>query len=153
MFELLYQILHQNWRYFFKTSVLTSVQRGASEDTMENEAQFTAAMQVCVCMWLKLSPYTFLDRQTVIPLLFLTCAEITFPGFRTVFPAAWHPHLQAESFLFGVTEQQAQVVSQSKLSLYVNVFSFSRCSMSWSGVVNLLSKSDLRSCSLSSLQT
>uniref|UniRef100_A0A3Q3ACL7 Exportin 6 n=1 Tax=Kryptolebias marmoratus TaxID=37003 RepID=A0A3Q3ACL7_KRYMA len=45
MFELLYQILHQNWRYFFKTSVLTSVQRGAAEDTMENEAQFTAAMQ------------------------------------------------------------------------------------------------------------
>lgn len=50
MFELLYQILHQNWRYFFKTSVLTSVQRGAAEDTMENEAQFTAAMQVCFCM-------------------------------------------------------------------------------------------------------
>lgn len=46
MFELLYQILHQNWRYFFKTSVLISVQRGAVEDTMENEAQFTAAMQV-----------------------------------------------------------------------------------------------------------
>uniref|UniRef100_A0AAQ4RS16 Importin N-terminal domain-containing protein n=1 Tax=Gasterosteus aculeatus aculeatus TaxID=481459 RepID=A0AAQ4RS16_GASAC len=45
LFELLYQILHQNWRYFFKTSVLTSVQRGAAEDTMENEAQFTAAMQ------------------------------------------------------------------------------------------------------------
>ncbi|XP_037544857.1 exportin-6 [Nematolebias whitei] len=45
MFELLYQILHQNWRYFFKTSVLISVQRGAVEDTMENEAQFTAAMQ------------------------------------------------------------------------------------------------------------
>ncbi|KAJ0000863.1 hypothetical protein NQD34_005883 [Periophthalmus magnuspinnatus] len=45
MFELLYQILHQNWRYFFKTSVLTTVQKGASEDVMENEAQFTAAMQ------------------------------------------------------------------------------------------------------------
>uniref|UniRef100_A0A674NRY7 Exportin 6 n=1 Tax=Takifugu rubripes TaxID=31033 RepID=A0A674NRY7_TAKRU len=45
MFELLYQILHQNWRYFFKNSVLITVQRGASEDTMENEAQFTAAMQ------------------------------------------------------------------------------------------------------------
>lgn len=47
MFELLYQILHQNWRYFFKNSVLMKVQRGASEDTMENEVQFTAAMQVC----------------------------------------------------------------------------------------------------------
>lgn len=45
MFELLYQILHQNWRYFFKTSVLTSVQRGPGDETMENEAQFTAAMQ------------------------------------------------------------------------------------------------------------
>uniref|UniRef100_A0A3Q3KKR1 Exportin 6 n=1 Tax=Mastacembelus armatus TaxID=205130 RepID=A0A3Q3KKR1_9TELE len=45
MFELLYQILHQNWRYFFKTSVLTTVQRGAAEDTIENEAHFTAAMQ------------------------------------------------------------------------------------------------------------
>ncbi|KAF3700337.1 Exportin-6 [Channa argus] len=45
MFELLYQILHQNWRYFFKTSVLTSVQRGGGEDTMENEAQFIATMQ------------------------------------------------------------------------------------------------------------
>lgn len=49
MFELLYQILHQNWRYFFKTSVLTSVQRGLPEDNMENEAQFTAAMQVRTC--------------------------------------------------------------------------------------------------------
>nr|XP_061805166.1 exportin-6-like [Nerophis lumbriciformis] len=45
MFELLYQILHQNWRYFFKTSILTSVQRGAPEDAMENETQFIAAMQ------------------------------------------------------------------------------------------------------------
>ncbi|CAL1589077.1 unnamed protein product [Knipowitschia caucasica] len=45
MFELLYQILHQNWKYFFKTSVLTTVQKGVSEDVMENEAQFTAAMQ------------------------------------------------------------------------------------------------------------
>uniref|UniRef100_A0A8C7X640 Exportin 6 n=1 Tax=Oryzias sinensis TaxID=183150 RepID=A0A8C7X640_9TELE len=45
MFELLYQILHQNWRYFFKTSILTTVQKGAAEDTMENEPQFTATMQ------------------------------------------------------------------------------------------------------------
>lgn len=49
MFELLYQILHQNWRYFFKTSILTTVQKGAAEDTMENEPQFTATMQVCFC--------------------------------------------------------------------------------------------------------
>lgn len=48
MFELLYQVLHQNWRYFFKTSILITVQKGAAEETMENEAQFTAAMQVSV---------------------------------------------------------------------------------------------------------
>uniref|UniRef100_A0A8C7VQ62 Uncharacterized protein n=1 Tax=Oncorhynchus mykiss TaxID=8022 RepID=A0A8C7VQ62_ONCMY len=45
MFELLYQVLHHNWRYFFKTSVLASVQRGSAEEAMENEAQFSAAMQ------------------------------------------------------------------------------------------------------------
>lgn len=47
MFELLYQVLHHNWRYFFKTSILASVQRGVAEEAMENEAQFSAAMQVC----------------------------------------------------------------------------------------------------------
>lgn len=51
MFELLYQVLHHNWRYFFKTSVLASVQRGSAEEAMENEAQFSAAMQVCGCGW------------------------------------------------------------------------------------------------------
>ncbi|XP_069036853.1 exportin-6 [Lepisosteus oculatus] len=45
LFELLYQVLHHNWRYFFKSSVLASVQRGASEEPMENEAQFIAVMQ------------------------------------------------------------------------------------------------------------
>lgn len=45
MFELLFQILHQNWRFFFKTSVLNSVQRTGAEEHMENEAQFIAAMQ------------------------------------------------------------------------------------------------------------
>uniref|UniRef100_A0A674B526 Exportin 6 n=1 Tax=Salmo trutta TaxID=8032 RepID=A0A674B526_SALTR len=45
MFELLYQVLHHNWRYFFKTSALASVQRGLAEEAMENEAQFSAAMQ------------------------------------------------------------------------------------------------------------
>ncbi|XP_012676980.1 exportin-6 [Clupea harengus] len=45
MFELLFQILHQNWRFFFKSSVLSSVQRGGASEQMENEAQFTAAMQ------------------------------------------------------------------------------------------------------------
>ncbi|CAM4336587.1 unnamed protein product [Leuciscus chuanchicus] len=45
MFELLFQILHQNWRFFFKSSVLSSVQRTGAEELMENQAQFTAAMQ------------------------------------------------------------------------------------------------------------
>ncbi|XP_066546307.1 exportin-6 [Amia ocellicauda] len=45
LFELLYQVLHHNWRYFFKSSVLASVQRGVSEEPMENEAQFIATMQ------------------------------------------------------------------------------------------------------------
>ncbi|KAJ8364159.1 hypothetical protein SKAU_G00129900 [Synaphobranchus kaupii] len=45
LFELLYQLLHHNWRYFFKTSVLASVHRNAPEEPVENEAQFTAAMQ------------------------------------------------------------------------------------------------------------
>ncbi|KAI4881308.1 hypothetical protein NFI96_029925 [Prochilodus magdalenae] len=45
MFELLFQILHQNWRFFFKTSVLSSVQRSGAEEHMENQAQFIAAMQ------------------------------------------------------------------------------------------------------------
>uniref|UniRef100_A0A672QHV0 Exportin-6-like n=1 Tax=Sinocyclocheilus grahami TaxID=75366 RepID=A0A672QHV0_SINGR len=45
MFELLFQILHQNWRFFFKSSVLSSVQRTGAEELMENQAQFIAAMQ------------------------------------------------------------------------------------------------------------
>ncbi|KAK6481864.1 exportin-6-like [Huso huso] len=45
LFELLYQVLHHNWRYFFKSSVLASVQRGVSEEPMENKAQFIAIMQ------------------------------------------------------------------------------------------------------------
>ncbi|XP_078274095.1 exportin-6 isoform X1 [Rhinoraja longicauda] len=45
LFELLYQILHNNWRFFFKSSVLASVQRGTAEELMENEAQFVSAMQ------------------------------------------------------------------------------------------------------------
>uniref|UniRef100_A0A4W4GQB2 Importin N-terminal domain-containing protein n=1 Tax=Electrophorus electricus TaxID=8005 RepID=A0A4W4GQB2_ELEEL len=45
MFELLFQILHHNWRFFFKTSVLSSVQRSGAEEHMENQAQFIAAMQ------------------------------------------------------------------------------------------------------------
>ncbi|XP_015414991.1 PREDICTED: exportin-6 isoform X2 [Myotis davidii] len=45
LFELLFRILHHNWRYFFKSTVLASVQRGAAEEQMENEPQFSAIMQ------------------------------------------------------------------------------------------------------------
>ncbi|XP_074053478.1 exportin-6 isoform X2 [Macrotis lagotis] len=45
LFELLFRILHHNWRYFFKSSVLASVHRGIAEEQMENEVQFNAIMQ------------------------------------------------------------------------------------------------------------
>eukprot|EP00062_Callorhinchus_milii_P009071 gi/632952470/ref/XP_007891869.1/ PREDICTED: exportin-6 isoform X3 [Callorhinchus milii] len=45
LFELLFQILHHNWRFFFKSSILASVQRGAAEEPMENEVHFIAIMQ------------------------------------------------------------------------------------------------------------
>ncbi|KAJ1097279.1 hypothetical protein NDU88_002404 [Pleurodeles waltl] len=45
LFDLLFQISHHNWRYFFKSSVLASVQRGAAEEQVENETQFNAIMQ------------------------------------------------------------------------------------------------------------
>lgn len=45
LFELLFRTLHHNWRYFFKSTVLASVQRGIAEEQMENEPQFSAIMQ------------------------------------------------------------------------------------------------------------
>uniref|UniRef100_A0ACB8FLN7 Exportin-6 n=1 Tax=Sphaerodactylus townsendi TaxID=933632 RepID=A0ACB8FLN7_9SAUR len=45
LFELLFRILHHNWRHFFKSSVLASVQRGVADDHMDNEPQFRAIMQ------------------------------------------------------------------------------------------------------------
>lgn len=45
LFELLYEVLHHNWRYFFKSTVLASVHRGTAEELMENEGQFIAIMQ------------------------------------------------------------------------------------------------------------
>ncbi|KAH0631830.1 hypothetical protein JD844_019671 [Phrynosoma platyrhinos] len=46
LFELLFRVLHHNWRYFFKSSILASVQRGIADEQMENDAQFSAIMQV-----------------------------------------------------------------------------------------------------------
>lgn len=46
LFELLFRTLHHNWRYFFKSTVLASVQRGIAEEQMDNEPQFSAIMQV-----------------------------------------------------------------------------------------------------------
>uniref|UniRef100_A0A8C2XYN5 Exportin-1/Importin-beta-like domain-containing protein n=1 Tax=Capra hircus TaxID=9925 RepID=A0A8C2XYN5_CAPHI len=45
LFELLFRTLHHNWRYFFKSTVLASVQRGMAEEQMENQPQFSAIMQ------------------------------------------------------------------------------------------------------------
>uniref|UniRef100_A0A8C5WGK7 Exportin 6 n=1 Tax=Leptobrachium leishanense TaxID=445787 RepID=A0A8C5WGK7_9ANUR len=45
LFELLFQLLHHNWRYFFRSSVLASVQRDAGDEPMENQAQFVVVMQ------------------------------------------------------------------------------------------------------------
>lgn len=46
LFELLFRTLHHNWRYFFKSTILASVQRGMAEEQMENQPQFSAIMQV-----------------------------------------------------------------------------------------------------------
>ena len=43
LYELLHQILHNNWRYFFKGSVLSMMKGHADE--VENEGQFTSIMQ------------------------------------------------------------------------------------------------------------
>lgn len=51
LFELLFRTLHHNWRYFFKSTVLASVQRGIAEEQMENEPQFSAIMQVTWQSW------------------------------------------------------------------------------------------------------
>ncbi|KAE8579138.1 hypothetical protein XENTR_v10023922 [Xenopus tropicalis] len=45
LFELLFQLLHHNWRYFYRSSVLASVQRDGSDEPMENQAQFVVVMQ------------------------------------------------------------------------------------------------------------
>ncbi|XP_063286607.1 exportin-6 isoform X3 [Pelobates fuscus] len=45
LFELLFQLLHNNWRYFFRSSILDSVNRDAGDEPMENQAQFVVVMQ------------------------------------------------------------------------------------------------------------
>lgn len=45
LFELLFQLLHHNWRYFYRSSVLASVHRDGADEPMENQAQFIAVMQ------------------------------------------------------------------------------------------------------------
>lgn len=45
LFELLFELLHHNWRHFFKTAVLATIQRGGHEESMENQGQFVAIMQ------------------------------------------------------------------------------------------------------------
>ncbi|XP_052267006.1 exportin-6-like [Dreissena polymorpha] len=43
LYELLHELLMNNWRYFFKGSVLTAL--NSKEETLENEQQFVAIMQ------------------------------------------------------------------------------------------------------------
>lgn len=45
LFDLLHNILLHNWRYFFKTNVLTSLGGQTGNEPVENEHQFTAIMQ------------------------------------------------------------------------------------------------------------
>ncbi|KAG8433210.1 hypothetical protein GDO86_017484 [Hymenochirus boettgeri] len=45
LFELLFQLLHHNWRYFFRSSVLARVHRDGADEPMENQAQFIVVMQ------------------------------------------------------------------------------------------------------------
>ncbi|MEE6497274.1 hypothetical protein FKM82_002687 [Ascaphus truei] len=45
LFELLFQLLHHNWRYFFRSSVLASMNREGADEPMENQAQFIVVMQ------------------------------------------------------------------------------------------------------------
>nr|DBA19354.1 TPA: hypothetical protein GDO54_015205 [Pyxicephalus adspersus] len=45
LFELLFQLLHHNWRYFYRSSVLASVNRDGADEPMENQPQFIAVMQ------------------------------------------------------------------------------------------------------------
>ena len=44
LYELLHELLINNWRFFFKGSVLTTL--GSKEEIFENEPQFSAIMQV-----------------------------------------------------------------------------------------------------------
>ena len=44
LYNLLFELLQNKWRYFFSASVLTSLQSGT--ETVENEQQFVAIMQV-----------------------------------------------------------------------------------------------------------
>ncbi|TRY56086.1 hypothetical protein DNTS_017930 [Danionella cerebrum] len=69
LFELLFQILHQNWRYFFKSSVLSSVQRAGGEEPMENQGQFTAAMQAFGQSFLQPDIHIFKQNLSYLELL------------------------------------------------------------------------------------
>uniref|UniRef100_A0A672S5B3 Importin N-terminal domain-containing protein n=1 Tax=Sinocyclocheilus grahami TaxID=75366 RepID=A0A672S5B3_SINGR len=79
MFELLFQILHQNWRFFFKSSVLSSVQRSGAEELMENQAQFIAAMQVSTAHSAQFST-TFLAFIAIFVSEFTSCFCVFHPS-------------------------------------------------------------------------
>jgi len=50
LYELLHELLQNNWRYFFKDSVLTVLKAAQNDENVENQQQFIDIMQVsCFC--------------------------------------------------------------------------------------------------------
>ncbi|KAJ8795213.1 hypothetical protein J1605_002837 [Eschrichtius robustus] len=64
--ELLFRTLHHNWRCFFKSTVLASVQRGIAEEQMENEPQFTEAVPQKIFRTTTLFPFVNVLRQVLV---------------------------------------------------------------------------------------
>ena len=46
LYELLHELLQNNWRYFFKDSVLTVLKGAQNDENVENQQQFIDIMQV-----------------------------------------------------------------------------------------------------------
>lgn len=46
LYELLHELLQNNWRYFFKDSVLTVLKSSQNDENVENQQQFIDIMQV-----------------------------------------------------------------------------------------------------------
>ena len=46
LYELLHELLQNNWRYFFKDSVLIAFKSSQNNENVENQQQFIDIMQV-----------------------------------------------------------------------------------------------------------